>query len=172
MKVTAFENYITVEDYAPFNLGLSVDCGQSFRWKLKENNRWCAIVRGRYLEAAENDGKLFLYTSENEFNELWRDYFDLDCNYGEICRTLCADEHLEKATTECAGIHILKQEPWEALCSFIISQNNNIPRIKGIIERLCEAFGDKTEYGFTAGSTFSLNAFSTCCPFSEFSNLL
>lgn len=149
MKVTAFENYITVEDYAPFNLGLSVDCGQSFRWKLNENNRWCAIVRGRYLEAEEKRGKLFLYTSEKEFNELWRDYFDLDCNYGEICQALCADEHLKKATTECAGIHILQQEPWEALCSFIISQNNNIPRIKGIIERLCEAFGEKTEYGYT-----------------------
>lgn len=149
MKITNKDNYIVIEDFAPFDLGLSVDCGQSFRWAKNADERWCGIVKGKYLEAEQSGSSLILYTNEQDFNELWRDYFDLDSDYGHICQTLCGDEYLKKATTECAGIHILKQEPWEALCSFIISQNNNIPRIKGIIERLCENFGEKTEYGYT-----------------------
>lgn len=149
MKITNKDNYIKIEDYAPFDLGLSVDCGQSFRWSKNADNRWCGIVKGKYLVAEQSDSGLILYTNEEDFRNLWCDYFDLDCDYRQICDTLCADENLKRATTECAGIHILKQEPWEALCSFIISQNNNIPRIKGIIDRLCENFGDKTDFGYT-----------------------
>lgn len=148
MKITKEKNIITVEDYGSFDLGLSVDCGQAFRWVQNEQGKWCGIVRGRYLEAEQKNGKLTLYASEEDFENLWRNYFDLDTDYAKLCENFCADESLKTATECCPGIHILKQEPWEALCSFIISQNNNIPRIKGIITRLCENFGEKVENGY------------------------
>ena len=69
--------------------------------------------------------------------KFWRDYLDLDRDYAAICEKLKEDKWLNRAVTEYGGIRILRQDTWEALCSFIISQNNNIPRIKGIIERLC-----------------------------------
>ena len=79
---------------------------------------------------------------EAEFEEIWRRYFDLDRDYSAVCERLKADEYMRAAVTEFPGIRILRQEPWEALCSFIISQNNNIPRIKGIIDRLCRLLGE------------------------------
>ncbi len=149
MKIIKNPDSIVIEELSAFNLGLSVDCGQSFRWVQNEKGCWCGIVGGKYLEAEQKNGQLILYTNEDDFNSLWRSYFDLDRNYAGLCKALCADEYLQKATTEYAGIRILRQEPWEALCSFIISQNNNIPRIKGIIDRLCESFGNKTAFGYT-----------------------
>ena len=78
----------------------------------------------------------------------WRAYFDLDRDYAAIREALSASSPvLAKAASFAPGIRILQQDPWEALCSFIISQNNNIPRIKGIISRLCEAFGEEMEQG-------------------------
>ena len=149
MIIKKLHNAIEIEDFGSFDLGLSVDCGQAFRWTQNETGRWCAVVGSRYLEAEQSEGKLIFYTDENEFEGFWRNYFDLDTDYAAICEKLSADTHLKAATAACPGIHILKQEPWEALCSFIISQNNNIPRIKGIIDRLCEIFGEKAEYGYS-----------------------
>ena len=120
MKITKLHNSIEIEDFGSFDLGLSVDCGQSFRWAQNEKGRWCAVVGSRYLEVEQTTDKLIFYTDENEFELFWRNYFDLDTDYAAICEKLSADEHLKAATAACPGIHILKQEPWEALCSFII----------------------------------------------------
>lgn len=157
MKIKKLHNSIEIEEFGSFDLGLSVDCGQSFRWTQNADGRWCAVVGSRYLEAEQSEDKLILYTDENEFEGFWRNYFDLDTDYEAICKKLSTDQHLKAATAACPGIHILRQEPWEALCSFIISQNNNIPRIKGIIDRLCEAFGEKTDFGYTFPSAERLS---------------
>ncbi len=149
MKITKNENSIILCDFGSFDLGLSADCGQAFRWKQDDEGYWHGIVRGKYLKAKQNSDSIILYTSEDDFELLWKDYFDLETDYTDICNTLSSDRHLRQAVTACPGIHILRQDPWETLCSFIISQNNNIPRIKGIIERLCETFGEQTDGGFT-----------------------
>lgn len=149
MKIIKSDKYITVKDFGLFDLGLSADCGQAFRWKKDENGIWHGIAYGKHLKAKQTENELTFYTSAEEFDSLWKDYFDLETDYSAICSKLSSDTHLAKAVTCCPGIHILKQEPWEALCSFIISQNNNIPRIKGIIDRLCETFGDEIDGGFT-----------------------
>ncbi len=81
---------------------------------------------------------------ENE-EGLWREYFDLDADYSEYIERLSADETLAAACRASAGIRILRQEPFETLISFIISQNNNIPRISGIVERLCQTFGERID---------------------------
>lgn len=124
-----------------FNLGLCLDCGQAFRWTLN-NNIWQGVAYGKFLEIEQTENELILYNcTEEDYNLIWKNYFDFDLDYKKILSSY-NDEHLVTAIKEYNGIRILRQEPWEALCSFIISQNNNIPRIKGIIERLCDNFGD------------------------------
>ncbi len=124
-----------------FDLSLCLDCGQAFRWTNK-GNIWEGVAYGKHLEIEQTERELVFYNcTEEDFKNIWSDYFDLQCDYSRILASY-NDEHLKNAITEYPGIRILRQEPWEALCSFIISQNNNIPRIKGIIERLCEEFGE------------------------------
>ncbi len=124
-----------------FNLGLSLDCGQAFRWTEK-NGIWNGVAFGKALSIQQKDNEIIFYNcTEEDFNTIWKNYFDLDCDYEKIVSSY-DDKYLISAVTDFNGIRILRQEPWEALCSFIISQNNNIPRIKGIIERLCDTFGD------------------------------
>lgn len=103
---------------------------------------------GRELTLKQKSDTLFFKnTSPNEVRDIWIEYFDLGRGYEEICERLSADENLKTACSEYPGIRILKQDEWETLCSFIISQNNNIPRIKGIINRLCENFGERLPGG-------------------------
>lgn len=131
-----------------FSLPQTLDCGQAFRWEQTEDNKWHGVVKGSPLTVYETaDGIVFENTDEEKFNTIWKDYFDFDTDYEKIRESFSDDLYLSKAMDFCGGIRLLKQEPWEALCSFIISQNNNIPRIKGIISRLCEAFGDNLGNG-------------------------
>ena len=124
-----------------FNLSLCLDCGQAFRWQ-NDGTKWCGVAFGKYITIEQTETELIFYNStEDDFNNIWKNYFDLDCDYTKIISEY-DDNYLKQAVKEYNGIRILHQEPWEALCSFIISQNNNIPRIKGIIERLCEKFGE------------------------------
>ena len=87
--------------------------------------------------------------SKEDFEKIWRSYLDLDRDYGAIKATLAeSDQVMAKAIEGGSGIRILKQELWETMVSFIISQNNNIPRIKGCIENLARLFGEPAgEYG-------------------------
>ncbi len=143
MEVINNKNYIIFKNVEVLNIPLSLDCGQAFRWSEKSDGIWHGVVRGKAVDIAQNGNEITLRGNISDGDEkLWFDYFDLGRNYAEICEALKADKHLETAINAYGGIRILKQEPWEALCSFIISQNNNIPRIKGIIERLCLHFGD------------------------------
>lgn len=131
-----------------FSLPQTLDCGQAFRWEQTEDNKWHGVVKGSPLTVYETaDGIVFENTDEEKFNTIWKDYFDFDTDYEKIRESFSDDLYLSKAMDFCGGIRLLKQEPWEALCSFIISQNNNIPRIKGIISRLCESFGDNLGNG-------------------------
>lgn len=125
-----------------FNPALTLDCGQAFRWSVLGDGSVRGIAFGRALTLREADGGVLLCGVDEKDFDLWRDYFDLERDYSAICEGFRADGSLAKAVDYCYGIRILRQEPWEALCSFIISQNNNIPRIKGIIDRLCRLLGD------------------------------
>ena len=126
-----------------FSLPQTLDCGQAFRWEKGEDGKWHGVVKAKPLTVCETDeGVVFENTSPEDFEKIWREYFDFDTDYSSIRNSFSDDFYLSRAMDFCGGIRLLKQEPWEALCSFIISQNNNIPRIKGIISRLCSAFGD------------------------------
>ncbi len=115
------------------------ECGQCFRWNADENGVYTGVVRGFAAQIRTEDGWVYLRSDGPE--DLWRDYFDLSRDYGAISRGFRGGEYLDRCVDYGMGIRILRQEPWETLCSFILSQCNNIKRIKGITERLCECFG-------------------------------
>jgi len=102
---------------------------------------------------------IFISGTLHDFETIWHDYFDLDRDYAEIRRSLCIDDFMTKATAFGAGIRILQQDKWEALCSFIISQCNNIPRIKKIIAELCRQFGEPVWFEGDSGDDKALYTF-------------
>ncbi len=142
-------NGIIISGITRFDLESTLDCGQAFRWE-QQNGKWTAVAHSKriYLSATD-DGILIEGTTLDEFNSIWRDYFDLDRDYDKIVSTISVHDKLKEISEFAGSIRILKQDTWEALCSFIISQNNNIPRIKGIIERLCKAYGDDIGDGYS-----------------------
>ncbi len=143
MKCFSDKNTIIFSGVDTLSVPLSLDCGQAFRWSEKPDGSWHGVACSKAVDISQNGDTVTITGDLCEDDiELWREYFDLGRDYGKICEELKADGHLKTAIEAYPGIRILKQEPWEALCSFIISQNNNIPRIKGIIERLCLNFGE------------------------------
>lgn len=124
-----------------FDLEQTLDCGQAFRWE-KDGDKFFGNALDKSLTIySKNDYFVFENTKEKDFIDFWVNYFDLETDYGELKELFSCDKTLSKACEFAWGIRILKQDSFEALCSFIISQNNNIPRIKGIISRMCELFG-------------------------------
>lgn len=152
------EDKIIIDCPDCFSLGLSLDCGQAFRWK-NDGGKWRGVAFGKALTAEQRDGELILDCSSDDYENIWKNYFDLSLDYGKITSSY-DDIYLKRAVKEYRGIRILRQEPWEALCSFIISQNNNIPRIKGIVERLCESFGEELQGGYTFPSAEKIASLS------------
>lgn len=141
---------LIVSDIGRFSLPDTLDCGQAFRWVQNPDGSWQAIVNKRLLRVSANRDTFCIYNcTAREFNDTWAAYFDLYRDYGKICNAISVNPVLKDAAAICGGIRLLRQDPWETLCSFILSQNNNIPRIKGIIDRLCLYFGDSIEGGYT-----------------------
>lgn len=149
MKISRNNNDLVVICDGCINLDYTLDCGQSFRWT-KEKDVWSAVAYGKKIKVRQTDENtlIFFDTTQEDFDEIWKAYFDLERDYDEILSRFSEDKHLKTSSEKYYGIRVLNQEPWEALCSFIISQNNNIPRIKGIIGRLCENFGEDLGDGF------------------------
>ncbi len=126
-----------------FNLTDTFECGQCFRWNKNENNSYTGIVHGEILCIEEKDNSFILSESS-----LWHSYLDLDTDYSVIKKKITVDSVMENAIKKGEGIRLLNQEMFETVISFIISQNNNIPRIKGIVENFCRAFGEKIQGDF------------------------
>ncbi len=149
ITVTQNGNNVELVGINDLSLADTLDCGQAFRWSECEDGSWQGVAFGRYLKISAENKKLILHDTDfEEFEAVWRNYFDLDRDYNYIKNILSADKTLKKAAEFASGIRVLRQDAWECLCSFIISQNNNIPRIKGIINRLCQVFGEPLENGF------------------------
>ena len=124
---------------AELDLEKTFECGQCFRWN-REGDAYVGVALGRAVRVYYDEGDVVIGCGSGDF-ELWRRYFDLDTDYsaisfGDVGGYFAACEEFGR------GIRILRQDFWEALCSFIISQCNNIPRIKGIVEKLCRDFGE------------------------------
>ncbi len=132
-----------------FNPGQIKDSGQCFRWNKIDEKTFSVIAFGKYLEISGSDGKYTFSCSEEEWEDIWKSYFDIETDYEYLAKQI--DEHADMHLKECfangSGIRILKQDLWETIVSFMISQNNNIPRIRGSIEKLCNACALPAEGG-------------------------
>lgn len=130
-----------------FDLEQIAESGQCFRFKRLGEYHYSVVAFGRYLEMRQEGNMLYLSCDEEEWKNIWYDYFDMGTDYGEIEKLVknSGDVHLNEAFGKGFGIRILKQDLWEIVISFIISQNNNIPRIKKIIEGLCHDAGKEIE---------------------------
>lgn len=148
MKNISSENYIVIPDVRDLDLEQTLDCGQSFRWEKQDDGSFSGVAFGKYVNISLDVTDMIIKNAVPVDEKIWRDYFDLELDYGKI-RGDISKLHpvLEEAARYAPGIRILRQEPYEALCTFIISQNNNIKRIKGIVARLCESFGEELEEG-------------------------
>lgn len=157
----AGKSSVTVE-CGGFSAVDTLGSGQCFRWT-ERDGAMCGTAFGRYIEVRQEGGRLTIFgADEAEYNSIWRHYFDLDRDYEGIRRMVTEIEpRLEDAAEYASGVHILAQEPWEALCSFVISQNNNIPRIRGIIRKLCLNYGESAINGECAADEADSRAFPT-----------
>lgn len=122
------------------NIQKTFECGQCFRWNRNDDCSYTGVAYGRVLTLWAENGQIYC-NGEKDDAELWRRYFDLDVDYAAASALFSSPQYLTECASYGAGIRILRQEPWEALCSFIISQCNNIPRIKRIVETLCSLYG-------------------------------
>ena len=138
-------NFMKIQN-ADFDLIHTFECGQCFRWNVDEDGSYIGIV-GDSVISVKQENDIFEFDCEDI--NLLHSYFDLNRDYGKIKNKLSAiDDVLPKAIPCGFGIRLLKQNPWETLISFIISANNNIPRIKKIINSLCRNFGKEIKDGY------------------------
>lgn len=131
-----------------FELRDIFECGQCFRWNKQEDGSYTGVFKNNVLNVKKNkDEIIFEGICENDIQQTVKNYFDLNRNYEKIKEQLSkVDQNMKKSIEYGNGIRILNQDLWETIISFIISANNNIPRIKGIIERLSEKYGDEIKY--------------------------
>lgn len=147
---------VCVEGLEHFDVSQIFDCGQAFRFLPIDGNQYHVggVAYGKYIELLQiGDTLTIINSTVCDYENIWKHYLALDVDYGEVKRELSdamraqGDSGVfERALNVGGGIRLLRQEPWECLCSFIISQNNNIPRIRKIIGALCEKYGEPIEF--------------------------
>lgn len=125
------------------------ECGQCFRWNKEEDSSYTGVFGNNVINVKkENNTVIFRGVVEGDLSEVCSRYFDLDYDYEKVKETLSkVDINIKKSIDFGYGIRILNQDLWETIISFIISANNNIPRIKGIIERLAREYGKPISWG-------------------------
>ncbi len=145
MKNIEFDNNKVIlieEDY--FAIKPTLDCGQAFRWNENELGQMVGVVGNRALTVYKMENDIVLSgCTKADYEGFWENYFDLGFDYKGLIESYKGDERIYKGAHYAYGLRMLKQEPFETLISFIISANNNVKRIKGIIERICQKYGEK-----------------------------
>ncbi|ONI46699.1 8-oxoguanine DNA glycosylase [Candidatus Epulonipiscioides saccharophilum] len=127
-----------------FNITQTLECGQIFRFYKIEPDNFNIIAKDKVINISQREDQLIIEnTTLDEFNSFWKHYLDLDEDYCYIKNTLYEiDEHIKTAIRYGCGIRILRQDPFEMLISFIISQQKSIPQIKQCIDNMAERFGN------------------------------
>ena len=154
MRIFYKNGNIIVENVEDFELSQTLECGQCFRYDKIGDNDYIIVAMNKMLHIKQESKTLILYeTTEEEYRNIWEDYFDLKTDYGVIKKILLEkDDKIKDAIESQGGIRILNQDFDEVLMSFIISQNQQIPRIRKIISEICERYGD--EAGTYNGKTY------------------
>lgn len=141
---------VVIEGVSCFDIGKIFDCGQCFRFDPVPNSahekEFSGVAFGRFVSFAQDGSTLYIYGSDTyDYENVWKPYLNIERDYGEIfadIRAHCQNEALALALEYGQGIRILAQDAFECIISFIVSQNNNIPRIKKIIEALAATCGE------------------------------
>ena len=162
MTCTEFDGYICIDNVTDLDLRQTLDCGQSFRWTENADGSFDGIAFGKKVRVrldGERLERLYIENSNKaDFESIWKDYFDLELDYGKI-REQISEIHpvLKEAAKYAPGIRILRQEPYEALCTFIISQNNQGHCSKTLRKLRRRNFSRRFCFSYTAknGRTFS-----------------
>lgn len=141
------------KDFEPRHI---FDCGQCFRWNIQTDGSYTGVFKNNVLNVKKENNKIiFKGICNDNIIKVINDYFDFDTDYNKIKKELSkVDEYLKESIEFGSGIRILNQDLWETIISFIISANNNIPRIKGIIERISKKYGNKIEWNNEEYYTF------------------
>lgn len=149
------ETYIlkNVKSFEPKHI---FECGQCFRWNQEENGSFTGVIGKNVINVIKVQKDIVIKGKfTDNINEVCNNYFDLETDYEEIKEKLSKiDNNMKASIAYGNGIRILHQDVWEALISFIISANNNIPRIKGIIERISKKYGEEIEWNNKKYYTF------------------
>ena len=142
------EQKYVINNCTTFELKDIFECGQCFRWNRIDENTYIGVIKGAVIKVKQEENKIiFTGNSEKDFKDTINYYFDLNTNYTEYKNKLSnIDGFMEESIKFGDGIRILKQDLWECIISFIISANNNIPRIKKIIERISKEYGKEIEF--------------------------
>ena len=142
------EQAYELADVNSFNLKHIFECGQCFRWNKQEDESYIGVFGNNVIQVKQERNKItFNGICDGNIEDICREYFSLDKNYEEIKEKLSkVDNNMKESIKFGEGIRIIKQDLWETLISFIISANNNIPRIKLIIDRLSEKYGNPITY--------------------------
>lgn len=171
MNIYSEDKNVIIEDAKDFDIEDILECGQCFHFTRLDDKDYELMAYGKYLHIRQledkadrnnelpkdktpkaidfvdkkNGSRIILYnTTLEDYNEIWSRYFDMEVDYSDIKnKVLTSDERLKEAVMAKAGIRILKQDFFETLISFIISQNKQIPHIKQIVHTISERYGDK-----------------------------
>lgn len=146
-------NTVKLDSVELFDVCRVFDCGQCFRFDPVTDSahemEFAGVAFGKYVSFAQDGSTVYIYNSTlAEFEHVWKRFLSLDRDYAEInasILSLSKNPTLADAVSTSSGIRILKQDEWESICSFIISQNNNIPRIKKLVAALAQRCGDKID---------------------------
>ena len=150
------EQEYKIENIKSFELADIFDCGQCFRWNKQEDGSYTGIFKENVMNVQKDgDTVIFKGICNGDIKEIVQDYFDLNRNYEKIKEKLSQiDDNMKISIEYGQGIRILNQDLWEMIISYIISANNNIPRIKGIIERLSKTYGREIDWNGEKYYTF------------------
>ena len=155
------EQEYKLENIDSFELADIFECGQCFRWNKQEDGSYTGIFKRNVINVKKENchqGTSLVTIKgicDGNIKDVVEDYFDLNRNYEEIKEKLSKiDDNVKTSIEYGKGIRILNQDLWEMIISYILSANNNIPRIKGIIERLSKTYGDEIEWNGEKYYTF------------------
>ena len=129
-----------------FSLEQTIQSGQVFRWSALNGGAYESVIGDRVLRIRQDGNTLQFQWSKGSDRQSVKSYFRLGEDYRKIIQAVSKDETIREAVRECAGLHVLMQEPWECLAAFLLSPVCNIPRIKGMIERLSSHLGDPMQW--------------------------
>lgn len=144
MELFKEKNQIILNNQDSFDPEHIFECGQAFRWEKELDGSYTVIAHGRVINVASFDKTIVIKNSnEQDFENIWKNYFDLDTDYLHIQNTFNKDEVMKAAIEYGKGIRVLNQDPFETIISFMVSANNRIPQIKKSIGLISKYYGEK-----------------------------